>query len=240
MNEAEIMWQADGGIATLTLNRPAKRNALTPGMLDDAADRLAGLRRDAAAVVVIAGAGPSFCAGVDLKAAAALDAAGRDRFTRSAHRLQGLIETIPQVVIAKVRGHCLTGGLEIAIACDLIVAADDAMFGDTHALVGFRPRWGMSQRLPYLIGPARAREMVYTARQLDAAEAARIGLICRHVPAAELDAAVAGMAEAIMKGNPDSIAAYKDLFLQAREPGFSHGAAYEAATEYVIRRPGRA
>ncbi|ATE64274.1 enoyl-CoA hydratase/isomerase family protein [Rhizorhabdus dicambivorans] len=237
MNEPEILWQVNGRIATLTLNRPARRNALVPDMLDMAAGHLARLGRDDAAVVVIEGAGPSFCAGVDLNAAASLDAAGRDRFTRSAHELQRLIETIPQPVIAKVRGHCLTGGLEIAIACDLIVAADDARFGDTHALVGFRPRWGMSQRLPYLIGPARAREMVYTGRQIDAAEAARIGLISRHVPAEQLDAAVGGMAEAIMKGNPDSIAAYKDLFRQAREPGFSQGVAYEGATEYAIRRP---
>lgn len=236
MNEAEILWQVDGGLATLTLNRPAKRNALTTDMLEAAADHLAGLGRDDAAVVVLEGAGSSFCAGVDLKAAAVLDTAGRERFSRSAHRLQALIETIPQVVIAKVRGFCLTGGLEIAITCDLIVAADDARFGDTHALVGFRPRWGMSQRLPYLIGPARAREMVYTGRQLEAAEAARIGLISRHVPADDLDAAVADMAAAVMKGNADSIAAYKDLFRQAREPGFSHGMAYEGATEFIIRR----
>jgi enoyl-CoA hydratase len=234
-SETEIRWEYAGAIATLVLNRPDKLNALTPTLLEQACEAVSRMGPEVK-VLIVTGAGRAFCVGVDLEAARGIDEAGIERFASAARRLQRLFETVPQVVIAKVRGHCLTGGLELAIACDLIVAAEDARFGDTHAKVGYRPRWGMSQRLPRLIGPMQARAMAYTAKLINAAEAVRIGLILQTVPVAELDEAVAVLAGSIAGNNAGSIAAYKDLLRQSQEPGFSLGLAYEAETEYPISR----
>ena len=110
----------------------------------------------------------------------------------------------------------------------------EAKLGDTHAKFGLRPTWGLSQRLPRLIGIAAARELSYTARVFSGAEAAEIGLVTRSVPAAELDDAVVGLVRAILANSPGSLAAYKDLYREALELSLSDGLAYEAGAVYQI------
>jgi enoyl-CoA hydratase/carnithine racemase len=144
------------------------------------------------------------------------------------------LTTMPKVVIARVNGHCYTGALELALACDLVVAAEEARFGDTHAKWGLRPTWGMSQRLIRLVGVARARELSYTARTFTGTEAAAWGLAVRSVPLAELDAAVAELTAAIVTNSAAAIAAYKDLYAHALDQGLHAGLAYEAQTRYPI------
>ena len=148
---------------------------------------------DAVRVVVLTGEGRAFSSGVDLKALGGRSLEGGsvgDLLDLPARRAIELLTTMPKVVVAKVNGFCFTGALELALACDLVVTADEAKFGDTHAKFGLRPTWGMSQRLIRLVGVARARELSYTARTFTGVEAAEWGLAVRSVPRDELDAAV--------------------------------------------------
>jgi enoyl-CoA hydratase/carnithine racemase len=138
------------------------------------------------------------------------------------------------VVIGRINGFCFTGALELALACDLVVAADEAKLGDTHAKWGLRPTWGMSQRLIRAVGIARARDLSYTARTFTGAEAAAWGLAVRSVPLAELDDAVAELADQVVANSAGSVAAYKDLYRQALDVGLSDGLEYEASTSYAI------
>jgi enoyl-CoA hydratase len=230
--------QVHGGVATLTLNRPAKLNALSPSLLADAVAEVESLRGTGTRVLIVAGAGRAFSAGADLDVMSAPDFTREDarRFQASAEKLTHLLETVPQITIAKVHGLCLTGGLELALACDLIVAAEEAEFADTHAQIGFRPMWGLTQRLPRRIGIMRARELSFTGRRVKGTEAAALGLALEAVPAISLDVRVDALAAAIIDNNPDSLAAYKALYHQSQNLMLDEGLRYEAAARFRIAR----
>ncbi len=186
----------DGGIATITLQRPDTLNALSPALfveLRAIVDAVAAAPESVAAVV-LRGAGRSFSAGNDLKAIQTGERAPTPTFQKET---LAAIEALPQPTIAVVHGHCYTGALELALACDFIVAAESAKFADTHGKWGMTPTWGMSQRLPRRIGAGRAKEMMFTGRVVTGEEAARIGLAVRCVPDAGLDAALAEMTASI-------------------------------------------
>ena len=188
----------DPPVATITLDRPQALNAITPQMLAELAEALehAG-HQPAVVVVVLTGAGRAFSAGVDLKALGDRQLDGGkvgDLLDVPARRVIDLIGSLDAVVIAKVNGHCFTGALELALACDIVLAADEAVLGDTHAKWGLRPTWGMSQRLPWLVGAARARYLSYTAATLTGRQAAAWGLVALACPRADLDDATAGVA----------------------------------------------
>lgn len=228
------------GVATLTLNRPDALNALTIGLLGQAGDALAALSaRDDVSVVVLTGAGRAFSAGVDLKA---LQASGQDvsagdvgnELNSAARRVQKLLSEMPQATIAKVNGFCFTGALEIMLACDITICADEAKFGDTHAMIGLRPTWGMTQRLARKVGMMRAKELSFTARTITGTEAAAYGLAMESVPRDALDARVADLAGAIAANSSGSIAAYKDLYRRSENAGLDDGLTYEAETRYEI------
>ncbi len=183
------------GVATLTLDRPEKLNAIDVRMMMDLRAHLDALASDASVgCVVLTGAGRSFCAGHDLESIAGGERAPSRHFEPETI---DALEALPMPTVAKIRGHCFTGGLELALACDLLVAADDAQLGDTHGQWGLVPMWGMSVRLPERVGRARAKELMFTSRRIDGARAAEIGLVDRAVPASELDASVAELAAEI-------------------------------------------
>jgi enoyl-CoA hydratase len=146
---------------------------------------------------------------------------------------------MPQVTIAKVNGFCFTGALELALACDVVIAAAEAKLGDTHAKFGLRPTWGMSQRLIRLAGPARARDLSYTARTFTGAEAKAWGVFAHAVAGAELDAFVAAYVEQVLANSGAALAAYKDLYRTALDGGLADGLGYEAGTVYPINDEGR-
>ncbi|MGI9603440.1 MAG: enoyl-CoA hydratase/isomerase family protein, partial [Acidimicrobiales bacterium] len=187
----------DGGVLTLTLDRPDKHNALTLAMrrrLEDLPHLVGadpGIK-----VVVLTGAGSSFCAGADLDEINAAD--GPIPATNPA---RGLAEA-PCPVIAAVNGTCITGGLELALACDLILAGASARFADTHTKMGVLPRWGMSARLPRRVGSPRAIEMSLTGRFVDSTEALATGLVDRVVPDDDLSTVVATTAQTIATHDP--------------------------------------
>lgn len=196
-DEALVLRADAGGIATLTLNRPDKLNALTPALFVELRAQIDALssQQDTVGCVVLTGAGRAFCAGNDLAAIAAREQAPTPHY--QAETIDAL-EALPQPVIAKVRGYCFTGGLELALGCDLVVAAESAVFGDTHGTWGLVPVWGMSVRLPERVGRAAAKDLMFTGRRVDGVEALRLGLADRCVPDGGLDAAVDGLAAAIV------------------------------------------
>ncbi len=240
MTEATVLCQVADRVATLTLNRPEALNALTPEMLAELVRHLETLAAsDAVSVVILTGAGRAFSAGVDLKAlkARGVDLAEGnvgDDLNAAAQRATELLANMPQATIAKVNGFCFTGGLEIMLACDIAIIAIEAKLGDTHARLGLRPTWGMTQRLPRRVGRMRAAELAFTARTFDGREAADIGLALEAVPRADLDGRVHQLATRIAANSPGSIAAYKSLFATADNTGLGQGLADEAAAEFDI------
>lgn len=233
-----IRLEVEGDRATVTLRRPEALNAITPRMLDelgDAFERLAALPELAA--VVLTGQGRAFSAGVDLKALGSRrleDGKVGDVLDLPARALVERITSLPAVVVAKVNGACFTGALELVLACDLVVVASEAKLGDTHAKFGLRPTWGMSQRLPWLVGPAKARWLSYTARTFTGAEAEAWGLAALAVPRDELDAAVEELVRTVTANSLGSLRAYKDLYRAAERTSLPQGLAYEAATDYPV------
>ena len=226
-----------GGVLELRFMRPEVMNALTPAMLDfccTVAEQVAA--RDDVRVLVLTGEGRAFCAGVDLREMSRpeITREQRARFNDQARRFIRLLETMRPVSIARVNGYCFTGGLELALGCDFIVAADEAVFSDTHAKLGLRPSWGGSQRLPRRIGAVRAREMSFTARRVSGQEARAIGLALDSVPLAELDRRVEDLIAAITTNSAGSIAAYKDLLLAGQDLPLVDALRYEEVTRYQI------
>lgn len=197
------------GWTVLTLNRPDKLNALTVGVFRQLRRHIEDLQSDDKIhCVVLRGAGKCFSAGHDL----ADIAAGEDPPSRGWHsETLRLMERLRQPVIAAVHGHCYTGALEVALACDFIVAADNARFGDTHAKWALTPIWGMSQRLPRRVGVATAKRLMFTAAMFDAAEAVRIGLAEYAVPLERFDAEIEALARSIVANSSFSHAASKRL-----------------------------
>lgn len=186
----------DAGVTTLTLNRPDKLNALNPAMFRAFRDHVDAINVDpSVGCVVVTGAGRSFCAGHDLDAIATREPAPSPHFEPET---VDALEQLPVPTIAKIRGHCFTGGLEFALGCDLLVAADDAQLGDTHGQWGLAPVWGISVRLPERVGLSRAKELMFTSRRISGVEAAAMGLVDRAVPADELDASVDALAAEVV------------------------------------------
>lgn len=173
------------GIRVLTLNRPEARNALSRSLVESLFDALcAADDDDGVSVVVLTGADPAFCAGLDLKEAARR---GRDYFeVYESHNCITRVGEMRTPVIGAVNGPVFTGGLEIALGCDFLIASERATFADTHAHVGILPGGGMTARLPQLVGGAMARRMSMTGEVVDARRAERIGLVTEVVAHADL------------------------------------------------------
>ncbi len=235
---SDVVSERRGDILEIRWNRPDAMNALTPDMLKTAGELVAEAAGDTAVrVIVLTGTGRAFSAGVDLKALGSVrieNGSVGDILDIPARALIRGIERAPQPVIAKVNGHCFTGALEIALACDLLVMAEEAGAGDTHMKWGLRPSWGMSQRLPRRIGWQRARELTYTARTIRGPEALALGLACQVAPAAELDAVVEALCARIRENCPQAIAANKDLYRATETMNLDDGLAYEAETVYPM------
>jgi enoyl-CoA hydratase/carnithine racemase len=187
MAEAPVLVKRRGAIALLTLNRPDKHNALSLALLARLETLMRELGDDASVrVIVISGNPRCFSTGMDLDDLDEVRAvADTQRVLGRARDANAAIERCPRPVIAAIAGWCLTGGLELALACDIRVAADTARFGVTSARIGTVAGMGGTQRLPRLIGPGRAKEVLFSAEPVDAAEAFRLGIVNREVPAGQ-------------------------------------------------------
>eukprot|EP00246_Nothoceros_aenigmaticus_P005021 TRINITY_DN16830_c0_g2_i1.p1 TRINITY_DN16830_c0_g2~~TRINITY_DN16830_c0_g2_i1.p1 ORF type:complete len:263 (+),score=42.41 TRINITY_DN16830_c0_g2_i1:162-950(+) len=195
------------GVAVITLNRPEALNALTKEMISDLALAFRDLEvNPEAKVIILTGAGRAFCAGVDLTAATAVFK-GEVKDQDKDPVVQ--MELCRKPIIGAINGFAITAGFEISLACDILIASTDAKFVDTHTKFGIFPSWGLSQKLPRLIGVNRARELSFTATPLDAARAEKWGLVNRVVPPGDLMKEARGIAEAILKNQQQLVVTFK-------------------------------
>lgn len=201
-----------GQVARLTVDRPRKLNSLTPEAIADlrtAAERLHD--NDKLRAVVLTGAGEkAFVGGADIGTLASLDSRGARAFITSVHQAIAAVSAIPVPVIARINGWCLGAGLELAIGCDLLIAADHAVFGMPEVKVGV-PSVIEAALLPRLIGWGKAAELVLLGENIDAREAAHIGLVQKVVPLVELDDAVDRWIESLLAAGPQAVRLQKKL-----------------------------
>jgi enoyl-CoA hydratase len=225
MSDRVLRHDADG-LCTLTLNRPDKLNALDTETFKALDDHLSALETDdSVGCVVLRAEGRAFCAGADLNA---LDGA---LATLPPTFKPGVVERLarlPKPVVAAVHGICFTGGVELVLAADFIVAEASARFADTHGKWGFVGAWGITQRLPRRIGIAAAKRMMMTARIVEAPEALALGLIDIMAPVSELDATVAGFTADILANSWHTNFATKRLMLETDGMSLAEGLAHES------------
>lgn len=218
-----VLRQDRNGVACLTLNRPDKLNALNVALFKALEAHVADLERAPAGVVVVRGAGRCFSAGHDLGDIAAGETLPRPNY--QSHVIERLAD-LPLPVVSAVHGHCYTGALELALAGDIIVAAESAKFADTHAKWALTPVWGLSQRLPRRVGTYKAREMMFTCRTYSGREAEGMGLANSCVADAEFDSAIDRLTAQILAQSSFSHAANKRLLIatdgMAQRAGLAH------------------
>ncbi len=199
----------------LTLNRPDKLNAISGGLRAALSDAIrAAIDDDRVRVIAIAGAGRAFCAGYDLSESAPADAWGWREVLEEDVAAALEIWRCPKPVIAQVHGYVLAGGLELAMACDLIVAAEDAQLGEPEIRFGSAP---VTLLMPFLVGQKKTRELLFTGDLVDAATAERIGLVNRVVPGDRLAAEVDALADRLARVPPDVMAPTKRMLNRAME-----------------------
>ncbi len=205
MGYQSLLLQRTGAVATITLNRPEARNAIDMTLRGELVAALDEVEADEAArVLVLTGAGGHFCSGGDVKTMRARRhsaAEGRGR-VQALNRMVLRLADFPRPTIAMVDGFAVGAGTNLALCCDLTVASDRARFGEVFWKIGLVPDGGGTWLLPRAIGMARAKELIFTADVIDAAEAARIGLVNRVVPAADLEGVTRALAERIAAAPP--------------------------------------
>jgi enoyl-CoA hydratase len=199
------------GCAVVTLQRPNALNALTRVMRLQFTRALAQLAAEGTRVAVLTGSGRAFCAGLDLRELAEAGDLTELAVSGEADDPVHAVLAFPGPVIAAVNGPAVTGGLELALACDVVIASERATFADTHARVGVLPSWGMSQRLPRLIGRGRALEMSLTGNFIDATQASAWGLVNRVVAHDDLVATALALASDMLTAAPGILVRYKRL-----------------------------
>lgn len=221
------------GAATLTINRPDKLNALNVEVFRelDAHVRALAAETETVGLVILRGAGRCFSAGHDLS-----DIAAGEKLPEPFHQSKVIerLADLPQPVVTAVHGHCYTGALELALAGDIVFAAESAKFADTHAKWALTPVWGMSQRLPRRVGTYKAREMMFTARTIGGREAERIGLANACAPDADFDAELDRLAADILANSWFSHRANKRLLRETDGLSLGEGLAHE-----IFRGEGR-
>lgn len=200
-----------GAVRLLTMDRPAARNALSTELFETLYAALNDADADdAVRAVILTGADPAFCAGVDLKQAQQL---GREYFRRFAHHdCMAALAGLHKPVIGAVNGAAFTGGLEIALACDFLIASERAVFADTHSRVGILPGGGMTARLPQVVGAAMARRLSMTSEVVDAARAERIGLVTEVVAHEDLLPRALDLAGQIAEVPSATMTALKEMY----------------------------
>jgi enoyl-CoA hydratase/carnithine racemase len=209
-----LLVSLDGPVATITLKRPEKLNALTLPMLAALEEALLTIDADPEIrVVVIKGSGAkAFSAGADVVAWSSLAPLDMWRtWTRTGHRVMERLESLRQPTIAALNGIAYGGGLELALACDLRLAADHVKLAAPEVGIATVPGWGMTTRLATVVGPARAKQMILTGLPIDAERAATWGLVSEMVPAADLDAATDDLAARIAAQAPVAVQVAKEL-----------------------------
>ena len=201
-----ILYEADGAVATITINRPKALNALNSQVLDELDQTLDAIDLDTVRCVILTGAGDkSFVAGADIGEMSTLTKAEGEAFGKKGNDVFRKLETLPIPVIAAVNGFALGGGCEISMSCDIRICSENAMFGQPEAGLGITPGFGGTQRLARTVGVGMAKQLIYTARNIKADEAYRIGLVNAVYPQEELMEQAKKMASTIAKNAPIAV-----------------------------------
>lgn len=222
--EASFLAPEEENIGIITLKRPEALNALNMELLKELDNLLGELRKDEAVrVFVITGAGRAFSVGADLREAEKLDEAGARAYIEFGQKLFDKIESLDKPVIASINGFALGGGLELALACDVRIAAEDARVGVPEVGVGLVSAWGGCVRLPKIIGRGQATELILTGGQINGKEAERIGLVNKAVPSDELSSTVMWTAGTIATKAPIAVRLAKKIVAKAVEIDLEEG-----------------
>ncbi len=224
MNPAVLM-TIDGQVATVTLNRPDRRNAINQQLLAELCDAVdTAARREDIRVMVLTGSDPSFCSGLDLDAI----------HTENLFNPRGDGRQLPEVIvdcrkpiIGAINGHAITGGFEIALNCDFLIASEHAVFADTHIHMGIHPGWGMSQLLQEAVGMRRALQLSLTGDAIDARTALKWGLVNEVVPHSRLLDRTREIAHRIASADPAMVRTIRSLIHRRRESVHSQAVAAE-------------
>ncbi len=243
MTQNLVLTEMHGAVALITLNRPQAMNALSHDLLAQLVAALVRAQADPQVrAVVLTGAGErAFTAGLDLKEISADPAVLQKAVTAgSPTNAVDAIGRMSCPVIAAVNGHAITGGLELMLACDMAIAAQTAKFADTHAAVGIIPGWGLSQRLSRLIGIARAKQMHFSARAIDATTAQKWGLVNSVVAQSDLMETALDLAQSMAAHDPDAVMQIKALVDDGAALPFGQAMALEtdrSSENYAAARP---
>ena len=215
-----ITYEVEGQVGIITINRPKALNALNSAVLDELDATIDGVDLDAVRCLILTGAGEkSFVAGADIAEMSTLTKEEGEAFGKKGNDIFRKIETLPIPVIAAVNGFALGGGCEISMSCDIRICSDNAVFGQPEVGLGITPGFGGTQRLARIVGPGMAKQMIYTARNIKAAEALRIGLVNAVYPVEELMDAAKKMANGIAMNAPIAVRACKKAINEGLEVG---------------------
>ena len=230
MNFEHIILERKEGVATLTLSRPEKLNAINRKMMEELESAVVEIVKDRdMRVLVITGAGRAFCSGADVgdmaQAAAPIDVR---HWTQIAHKTILALTDLEKPVIAKVNGVAVGIGCSLALSADIIIASENAQFSLIFSRIGLIPDGGSLFHLPRLVGPAKAKELIFTAKMVDAKEAERIGLINKTVPADELDNEVNTLAKQLAEGPTVAFGMAKKIINKGLSMDLSSVLEYEA------------
>ncbi len=231
MSDEVVLIEQSEGVLTITLNRPTKMNAMNLAMRAQlqAAFECAE-QDDSVGVVILTGAGRAFCAGLDLKELSgevASEASIEGSVTAGA--LTDSIAAMKKPLIGAINGAAVSGGFELALACDLLIASNEARFADTHARVGIMPGWGLSQKLSRVIGIYRAKELSLTGNYLSGEQAERWGLVSRVVAPAELLPTCRALAKDMLSCEPSTLLSMKRVINEGYARDLATGLTIEQA-----------
>jgi enoyl-CoA hydratase len=224
MTDSVLLIDKSEGIATLTLNRPESMNALSHELRTTFTQTFTDLSRDPdIGVVILTGAGRAFCAGLDLRELSAMGMSTQDSVVGGPTDVVRAMEAFDRPIIGAINGFAITGGFEIALACDILIASPAARFADTHARVGVMPGWGLSQKLSRAIGLYRAKELSLTGNYLSAEQAAEWGLVNRVVASEELLSTCRALAKDILSCVPEMVRSMKRVIDQGYAASLADG-----------------
>lgn len=230
MSSSTLLIEKDGAVANIIFNNPKALNALTmdtfealeAGLLELAVDKTVR-------ALILTGAGEkAFVAGGDISYLATLDVDGARNFALLAQKVLAQLEAFPKPVVAAINGYALGGGCELCMACDLRIAADTARFGQPEVKLGIIPGFAGTQRLARLVGKARAKEMIFSGEMISAAEAERIGLVNRVVPAEQLMTETRALVATMTDKSASAIRLSKEAIDNGVEMDFARAARFEA------------